>query len=172
MNSPSPLKSTRNLSALSDRALIGAGTLTRAGQAQRVVDAGGRLAVSPHIDPDLIQSCREAGLITVAGFVTASEALQALSAGADALKLFPCGIAPPSMLGALAQVLPTGIPILTVGGISSTNLREYELRGASGFGIGSALYRPDRWERFCVAPASFSPASSTSPARLGMGASR
>ena len=144
MNSPSPLKSIRYLSALSDRALIGAGTVTRAGQAQRVRDAGGRLAVSPHTDPVLIQSCKEAGLIAVPGFLTPSEALQALAAGADALKLFPCEIASPSMLGALAQVLPKGIPILAVGGISSTNLHEYGLKGASGFEIGGALYRPDR----------------------------
>jgi len=64
-----------------------------------------------------------------------------LAAGADALKLFPAEAASPAVLRALRAVLPPGTAVLPVGGIDASNLSTWLDAGASGFGIGSSIYR-------------------------------
>jgi 2-dehydro-3-deoxyphosphogalactonate aldolase len=64
-----------------------------------------------------------------------------LAAGADALKLFPAEGASPAMLRALRAVLPSGVVVLPVGGIDASNMAAWRAAGASGFGIGSAIYK-------------------------------
>jgi len=51
---------------------------------------------------------------------------------------------PPAGLRAMRAVLPMSVPILPVGGISGLNMAEWHAAGASGFGIGSALYKPGK----------------------------
>jgi 2-dehydro-3-deoxyphosphogalactonate aldolase len=66
----------------------------------------------------------------------------ALRAGATALKLFPAEGATPSLLKAHLAVLPPGITLMPVGGIKPDNMRAWIDAGASGFGLGSGLYKP------------------------------
>ena len=54
----------------------------------------------------------------------------------------PGGKATQKMLKALLAVLPQGQPVYAVGGVDAGNFAEWRRAGASGFGIGSALYRP------------------------------
>jgi 2-dehydro-3-deoxyphosphogalactonate aldolase len=76
------------------------------------------------------------------GVATPSEAVAALKADADALKLFPAEILPPAFVKALKAVMPADVPLLPVGGIAPQSMAEYVAAGAAGFGIGSALYKP------------------------------
>lgn len=143
LNSPEPFESIRRLAArFGERALVGAGTVTRAAEVAEVARAGGRLMVTPHADPALVRAAKAADLIAVPGFFTPGEAFAQLFAGADALKLFPAEAASPAVLKALLAVLPKGTPVLPVGGIGAGNLAAWRAAGAAGFGIGSALYRP------------------------------
>ncbi len=143
LNSPEPFESIRRLAArFGERALVGAGTVTRAEEVAEVARAGGRLMVTPHADPALVRAAKAADLIAVPGFFTPGEAFAQLFAGADALKLFPAEAASPAVLKALLAVLPKGTPVLPVGGIGAGNLAAWQAAGAAGFGIGSALYRP------------------------------
>lgn len=48
----------------------------------------------------------------------------------------------PSGLAAIRAVLPAGTPLYAVGGASAANFAEWVAAGATGFGIGSALYKP------------------------------
>jgi len=80
--------------------------------------------------------------IVLPGFFTATEAFVAIAAGADALKLFPAEIGGPALLRSLKAVLPPGLPILPVGGVTPESVSAWRAAGAAGFGIGSALYRP------------------------------
>jgi len=82
------------------------------------------------------------GLYALPGFATPTEAFAMIAAGADALKLFPAEANPPKVLKAMRAVLPKEIPILPVGSITPDNMGEYWAAGASGFGLGSALYKP------------------------------
>lgn len=144
LNSPDPLDSIEILAReiSPDKALTGAGTVLTASQVQAVRDAGGRLIVSPNTDARVIKEAKRLGLVSAPGFATATEAFAALEAGADCLKLFPAEGAPPSVVKALRAVLPREVPLLAVGGVGVHNAEEYRAAGASGFGIGSALYAP------------------------------
>lgn len=127
--------------ALGGHVLVGAGTVLSAQDVASAADAGARLIVSPNTDPVVIAAARARGLLCLPGVFTPSEAFAALNAGADGLKLFPAEGSSPEALRALRTVIPA-LPILPVGGLQPDGLRLWWRAGASGFGIGSALYRP------------------------------
>lgn len=143
LNSPRPLDSIAALARLhGDRCLIGAGTVLDPDDVPRIRDAGGRLIVMPHGDRQIIDRAKSLGLFCVSGVSTPTEAFAALAAGADALKLFPAEALPPAVVKAWRAVLPRETLLLPVGGIEPASMSPYLAAGASGFGLGSALYRP------------------------------
>ena len=143
LNSPDPIESIRLLAKrCGDRALVGAGTVLDPADCARIAAAGGRLAVTPHADPEVVRAAKAAGMLAVPGFMTPGEAFALLRAGADGLKLFPAEAASPAVVKALLAVLPAGTAILPVGGIEAANMAPWRAAGAAGFGIGSAIYKP------------------------------
>src|SRR5205085_7399765 len=145
LNSPQPFDSIRRLAARHGaHALIGAGTVLEPSDVVRVKDANGRLIVAPNFDADVVRAAKIAGLVALPGVMTPSEGLAALKAGADALKLFPAEIIPPVVFKAWRAVFPAETLLLAVGGVGVDNITAYRDAGASGYGIGSALYKPGR----------------------------
>ena len=143
LNSPEPLNSIRRLrQALDGRALVGAGTVLNVAAAHEVADAGGQLIISPNTNVDVIRETKTLGLLSLPGFFTPSEAFAALDAGADALKLFPAEIAGPKGLKAVRAVLPAATRVYPVGGVDPDSMSAWRSAGASGFGIGSAVFKP------------------------------
>lgn len=143
LNSPEPLDSIRRLrQALDGRALVGAGTVLNVAAAHEVADAGGQLIISPNTNVDVIRETKTLGLLSLPGFFTPSEAFAALDAGADALKLFPAEIAGPKGLKAVRAVLPAATRVYPVGGVDPDSMSAWRSAGASGFGIGSAVFKP------------------------------
>jgi 2-dehydro-3-deoxyphosphogalactonate aldolase len=143
MNSPQPVESIRRLARhFGDRALVGAGTVMTAAQVSEICAAGGQLMVTPHADPELVRVAKAHRLLAAPGFFTPAEAFSLLAAGADALKLFPAEAASPAVLRALLAVLPKGTAVLPVGGMSAETIGPWRAAGATGFGIGSSLYKP------------------------------
>jgi 2-dehydro-3-deoxyphosphogalactonate aldolase len=141
MNSPEPLESVSRLAKrFAGRAVIGAGTVLRVEQVQAVADAGGTMIISPNANLDVIRASAAAGLVSLPGILTPSEAFAALDAGATALKLFPAEAASPTVLKAMRAVL-TEARILPVGGVSPDTMAPWIAAGAPGFGLGSALYK-------------------------------
>ena len=145
LNSPQPFDSIARLAARhSHHALVGAGTVLEAADVARVKQAGGQLVVAPNFDADVVRAAKAAGLATLPGVMTPSEGFAALKAGADGLKLFPAEIIPPAVFKAWRAVLPADTLMLAVGGVGVDNIATYRDAGASGYGIGSALYKPGR----------------------------
>ena len=143
LNSPDPLASIERLSRkFGDDALVGAGTVLRTEQVRDVAQAGGRLIVSPSVNADVIRASVAAGLFSCPGYFTPSEAFAALDAGAHALKLFPAEGASPALLKAQRAVLPRDIRLIVVGGVGPDNMAPWLEAGASGFGLGSGIYKP------------------------------
>lgn len=122
-------------------ACIGAGTVLEPAHVDALVAAGGALAVTPNVRPDLVRLLRERGLHAVVGIATASEAFAALAAGAHVLKLFPASVYGPGMVRALRSVLPA-VPLFAVGGVTPETLSGYLSAGCQGAGVGGELYRP------------------------------
>jgi 2-dehydro-3-deoxyphosphogalactonate aldolase len=137
----------------------------------RISRAGGRLIVMPHADPAVIRAAKAAGLWCIPGVATPTEALRALAAGADALKMFPAEALPPPVVKAWRAVLPKAVRLLPVGGITPEVMAAYLAAGANGFGLGTALYRsglgPDavapRAEAFVTAYRAVAPSDATKP---------
>lgn len=143
LNSPDPFASIERLArAMGERATVGAGTVLAVDDVARVRDAGGGIVVSPGYSPDVIAATAEAGMISAPGYFTPSEAFAALRAGAHGLKLFPAEAAPPAVVRAQRAVLPKDVPLLVVGGVRTDNMRAYLDAGATGFGLGSGLFKP------------------------------
>jgi 2-dehydro-3-deoxyphosphogalactonate aldolase len=143
LNSPDPLASIALLAKrYGPDVLIGAGTVLNIAEVGAVAAAGGRLIVSPNVDPAVIRASVAAGLVSLPGYFTPSEAFVALGAGAHGLKLFPAEAASPAVLKAQRAVLPAAVPLLAVGGVGVDNLGAWMAAGAQGAGLGSGLYKP------------------------------
>ncbi|NNK15832.1 MAG: 2-dehydro-3-deoxy-6-phosphogalactonate aldolase [Sulfitobacter sp.] len=143
LNSPEPLDSIAALAhCLGDRAVIGAGTVLTVAEVDAVADAGGQIIVSPNCNRDVIRRTKTRGMQSWPGVFTPTEALAALEAGADGLKLFPGSMAGPAGLAAMRAILPQGTNVYAVGGAGPDNFGDWIAASADGFGIGSALYKP------------------------------
>jgi 2-dehydro-3-deoxyphosphogalactonate aldolase len=124
-------------------AVIGAGTVLDTAQVDAVGDTGATLVVSPHFDAAVVRRARERGMRAVPGVFTASEAFAAWRAGADALKIFPAEAMTLAGLTGLTTVLPPGLPLWPVGGIVPDNMAAWRRAGATGFGLGGGLFKPE-----------------------------
>lgn len=142
LNSPNPFRSIEIASRIAPSdCLIGAGTILAVEDVQRVCSAGGRLAVSPNVDPDVIRTARSKGMIVLPGAFTATEALSALKAGATGIKFFPADLLGPAGITAIRTILPQNTLVAAVGGISEDSFAAYVRAGITVFGLGSSLYR-------------------------------
>jgi 2-dehydro-3-deoxyphosphogalactonate aldolase len=144
LNSPQPFASISLMRTRFPQALVGAGTVLDAQQVRDVHAAGGELIVSPNFNAEVIAEAVRLGMVCLPGVMTPTEAFGALAAGATGLKLFPAELASPAVVKALLAVLPRGTPLMPVGGITPANMAEWRAAGATGFGIGSALYKPGK----------------------------
>lgn len=143
LNSPDPFDSIARLAKrFAGRAVIGAGTVLKVDQVQAVADAGGTMIISPNANLDVIRASAAAGLVSLPGIATPTEAFAALEAGATALKLFPAEGASPIVLKAMRAVLPKETRVLPVGSIVPDNMGPWQAAGAAGFGLGSAVFKP------------------------------
>jgi len=143
LTSPDPFTSIERLvRRFGKDAVIGAGTVRTEAQLDALVDAGGRLMVTPHGDTALIRAAKARGLATLPGVATPTEAFSAVDAGADGLKLYPAEMIPPAAVAAFRTVLGPSVPLCPTGGITPADLARYRAAGAAGMGLGGALYRP------------------------------
>ena len=144
LNSPEPLQSIAALTRQFPQTLIGAGTVLNVQQVKEVHAAGGRLVVAPNFNPAVVAQALALNMVVLPGVATPTEAFAALDAGAHGLKLFPAEMISPATVKALRAVLPKSAALMPVGGITPDNMAAYRTAGASGFGLGSALYAPGR----------------------------
>jgi 2-dehydro-3-deoxyphosphogalactonate aldolase len=143
LNSPAPFRSIETAVKMAPaHCLIGAGTVLTTAQVEQLDDVGGRLMVSPNVEPSVIRLAAAKGMVTMPGVFTPTEALAAAAAGASGLKFFPASVLGPSGIAAIRAVLPGDLEIAAVGGVSETNFADYAKIGVPSFGLGSSLYKP------------------------------
>lgn len=133
-------------STFDDEILLGAGTVMDTATASRVIEAGAEFVVSPHFDPDIVETTRRRGVVAGPGIMTPTEAVRATEAGADLLKVFPASTVGPGHLGDIQGALGK-LPIMPTGGIGPDNVEAFFDAGASVVGAGSALIDYDAVER-------------------------
>jgi 2-dehydro-3-deoxyphosphogalactonate aldolase len=142
LNSPDPFRSIEIAVKMAPAGcLIGAGTVLTTQQVETLDGVGGKLMVSPNVEPAVISLAAARGMVTMPGVLTPTEALAAAHAGATGLKFFPASVLGPAGIAAIRTILPTDLEIAAVGGVSDTNFGDYAKIGIKSFGLGSSLYK-------------------------------
>lgn len=142
LNSPDPFRSIEMAVKMAPTGcLIGAGTVLTTEQVERLEGVGGRLMVSPNVEPAVISLAAARGMVTMPGVFTPTEALAAAAAGATGLKFFPASVLGPSGISAIRAILPPDLVIAAVGGVSEADFTDYARIGVKSFGLGSSLYK-------------------------------
>lgn len=118
--------------------LVGAGTVLTTEQVELTKKAGGSYIISPNTNEEVIKKTRELGMVSMPGAFSPTEIEKAYEFGADFVKLFPASELGPSYVKAVRAPL-SHIPLLAVGGIDHTNLKDYLKAGICGFGMGSNI---------------------------------
>ena len=145
LNSPDPLESIALMvREFHGAATFGAGTVLTPQQVADVAQTGADLIVSPNCDPEVIRATKKLGLQSYPGVLSPSECFSALANGADGLKVFPAFQMGTHGLKAIRAVLPDETETYMVGGVGADNFADWIIAGATGFGIGSALYSPGK----------------------------
>src|ERR1700689_953066 len=122
--------------------LVGAGTVLDAETARSCVDAGAQFLVSPGFDLKTVEYAVKEGKLIMAGARTPTEVITAWKAGADFVKVFPCGqVGGPSYIKALRGPLPH-IPLVPTGGVNLKNAGEFIRAGSAALGVGGELVQP------------------------------
>jgi 2-dehydro-3-deoxyphosphogluconate aldolase/(4S)-4-hydroxy-2-oxoglutarate aldolase len=122
-----------------DAVVVGAGTVLDAETARACILAGAAFIVSPIIDVPTIRACRTYSIPVVPGALTPTEVVRAWRAGADLVKVFPCGaVGGASYIKALRAPLPQ-IELIPTGGVSLATVGDFIAAGAFAVGAGADL---------------------------------
>ncbi len=120
------------------RGLVGIGTVLDAKGAVKGINAGAQFVVSPSLQRDVIRVCKELGVVSCPGTLTATEVVQAWKWGADLMKVFPAAQVGPEYIKALLGPLPWA-RLVPTGGVDARNAADFIRAGAYCLGVGGAL---------------------------------
>lgn len=120
--------------------IVGAGTVLRLEDVRQVAARGGRFALSPVFDPEVMAEAGRLGLLAIPGAGSATEIYKAYTSGARLVKVFPSGaLGGPEFLRAVRGPFPQ-IPLVPTSGPSAENLSEYLAAGAVAVGVGREVF--------------------------------
>src|SRR5437762_9097644 len=144
MTVPGALEVIRELAKNSaSDVLIGAGTVLNREAARRCSDAGAQFLVSPGLNLQTVEFAVREEKLMMAGALTPTEVITAWEAGADFVKIFPCGqVGGAKYIKALKGPLPQ-IPLVPTGGVNLNTAAEFIEAGAAALGIGGELVQAD-----------------------------
>ena len=119
--------------------LVGAGTVLNAETARRCLDAGAQFLVSPGLDVETVQLAVREKIVMMAGALTPGELMAACKAGADFVKIFPCGqVGGAAYIKALKGPFPD-VPLVPTGGVNLETAGNFIAAGAAAVGVGGEL---------------------------------
>lgn len=122
-----------------NEALVGAGTVLDPETARACISAGAQFVVSPSLNLETIACCRGLDVVVMPGALTPTEVVQAWTAGAAFVKVFPAGaVGGASYIKALKAPLPQ-IELVPTGGVSLKTAADFIRAGAAAVGVGADL---------------------------------
>jgi 2-dehydro-3-deoxyphosphogluconate aldolase/(4S)-4-hydroxy-2-oxoglutarate aldolase len=121
------------------KALVGAGTVLNAQEAQAVIGAGAQFVVSPILDAGMVETALRANVPPIPGVFSPTEIVTAYRLGAPVVKVFPAVTLGAAFFKEVKAPLPQ-IPLMAVGGLNAHNAAEYLHAGADMVGVGGALF--------------------------------
>jgi len=124
------------------KVLVGAGTVTKADQAEECIAAGAEFLVSPGLSVPVLAVARTRGKLAIPGALTPTELMNAQAEGARLVKIFPCGsVGGPKYLKALKAPFPNA-QLIPTGGVNAANAADFIAAGAFALGVGADLVDP------------------------------
>lgn len=121
-----------------DQVCVGAGTVLTQAEVEAAVGAGAEFIISPNVNEQVIAATLKCSKVSIPGALTPTEAVNAHTAGADFVKLFPAGELGHGYIKAFFGPLKH-IPFIGVGGVVPDNVKEFMEMGLQGVGVGSSL---------------------------------
>ncbi len=123
---------------------LGAGTVMDPASVARAVKAGARFIASPGFAPEVVKACKRHKVVSVVGAMTPTEMMEALSLGADVIKVFPANVVGPAYFAEVLGPFP-GACLMAAGGINVANVKDFVAAGAQivtllGNGVDAEAY--------------------------------
>src|SRR6516165_7823730 len=126
---------------------VGAGTVLNAEMARKSVDAGACFLTSPNFNAAVVDFAVRENMAVLPGALTPTEVVAAWSAGADFVKVFPCGpVGGDTYIKSMHTALPQ-VPLLAAGGVNQQTVTDYILSGATAIGVGTELIPSEAIQR-------------------------
>lgn len=127
--------------------ILGAGTVLDPETARIAILSGAQYIISPYFDEATMKLCNRYRVACMPGVMTPKEAVQAMEAGADILKVFPANLFGPSIIKSLLGPLPQA-KLMPTGGVSAENAADWIKAGAVALGAGSELTKGSKTENY------------------------
>lgn len=140
LTTPGALATIASLRAeVGERALIGAGTIRTAEQAQQAIDAGAQFVVSQVTDLQVHKVCERSGVPYLPGALTPNEIAAAWNLGVQAVKISPVApVGGVQYIHELRGPMPD-IPLMPTGGVEIDDVPRYLDAGAAIIGVSGHL---------------------------------
>jgi 2-dehydro-3-deoxyphosphogluconate aldolase/(4S)-4-hydroxy-2-oxoglutarate aldolase len=136
---PNAVESIKKLLEIVDEEIIiGAGTVLSSEEAEKVISAGAKFVVSPVLDMEVIDICKNNKIPIAPGCYSPTEILKGWNAGASIIKIFPATSLGPRYFKDLHAPLPF-VKMMPTGGVTTDNVGEWIAAGACAVAIGSDL---------------------------------
>jgi 2-dehydro-3-deoxyphosphogluconate aldolase/(4S)-4-hydroxy-2-oxoglutarate aldolase len=124
---------------LGDKMMLGAGTVLDPETARACMLAGAEFFVTPALRLSTIEIAKRYSKVIFPGALTPTEVLTAWEAGADAVKIFPCGnMGGPKYIKALKGPFPH-IAMIPTGGVNLETAGDFLKAGACAIAVGSEM---------------------------------
>ena len=122
-----------------DKIVLGAGTVLDPETARVCMLAGAEFLVTPSLKLATIEIAKRYSKVVCPGALTPTEVLTAWEAGADIVKIFPCGnVGGPKYIKALKGPFPQ-IEMIPTGGVNLETAGEFLKAGACAVAVGGEL---------------------------------
>src|SRR5258708_2282794 len=140
MTVPGAIKALEKLAdAFGDELVLGAGTVLDPETARICMLGGAQFFVTPALNLKTIEMAKRYSKIIMPGALTPTEVVTAWEAGADFVKVFPCGaLGGAKYIKALKAPLPH-IEMVPTGGVSLENTADFLRAGAAAVAVGAEL---------------------------------
>jgi len=122
-----------------DKVLLGAGTILDSESCRAAMLAEAEFIVTPSLNLQVIEVARRYSKACFPGALTPTEVVAAWQAGADMVKIFPCGpVGGPAYIKALKGPFPQ-IDFVPTGGVNLETTPEFIKAGAAAVAVGGEL---------------------------------
>lgn len=118
--------------------ILGAGTVMDSQTARMAMLCGAQYIVSPYFDIETVKLCNRYRMAVMPGVMSVREAVMAMEAGADILKVFPADLFGPKIIKDIKGPLPYA-KMMPTGGVTADNAGEWIKAGAVALGAGGSL---------------------------------